>query len=122
MAETRKRMKVACAMTLKFKNADLYLDRVIDEFLKLSDSIAPRRIEMPRGVLFLQMSPGDSQSGGVYVYDRQQQDFFWLEFEEEDYDHLSLEDFDRLIREYDLLKYAEKPQLLQVLYQTAGSA
>lgn len=122
MPDTNKTVQVARAMTLRFKNADLHLDRVIEEFLKLSDTVAPRRIEMPKGVLFLQMTPGDPNSGGIYLYDREQQDFLWLAFEGEDYDHLSLEDFDRIIAEYDLLAYTEKPRLLQVLYQTAGSA
>lgn len=112
---------IAAAFTMKFSNAATHVDQAIGEFLQIGEAVAPRRIQMPKGVLFLQMNPDDPASGAIYVYDRRNQDFFLLEFEGSD-DHLTANDFDRLIAEYNLLQYAERPELLQALYQTPGLA
>lgn len=37
-------------------------------------------------------------------------------------DNLTLDDFSQLLPEYDLLRYAEQPGLLQVPFQSTGSA
>jgi hypothetical protein len=112
---------IATAYTMKFSNAETHVDQAIGEFLKIGEAVAPRRIQMPKGVLFLQMNPGDPASATICIYDRRNQDFFLLEFEGPD-DHLTPDDFDRLIAEYNLLQYAEKPELLEALYQRPGSA
>jgi hypothetical protein len=120
--ETRNRtVHIAAAYTMKFSNAETHTDQAIGEFLKIGEAVAPRRIQMPKGVLFLQMNPDDPASGAIYVYDCRNQDFFFLGFEGCD-DHLTVEDFEQLVAEYNLLQYAEKPELLQALYQTPGLA
>ena len=48
---------------MKFTNAETYVDRVIEEFVKVGEAVAPRQIQMPKGVIFIQMSPEDPASG-----------------------------------------------------------
>lgn len=113
-----RQVHIACAYTMRFSNAEQCTDRAIDEFLNIGEAIAPRRIHLPKGVLFLQLRPDDPASGAVYVYDHRRQDFFQLGFRlERDDEHLTIEDFDRLTTEHDLLRYAEKPELLQAQWQ-----
>jgi hypothetical protein len=51
-------------------NSEPHVDRVIREFLKIGEAVAGRWIEMPCGVLLLQMVPGSPSSGAIYLYDR----------------------------------------------------
>jgi hypothetical protein len=55
------------------------------------------------------------------VYDRLRQEFFMLSFDGPD-DNLTLDEFLELLPEYNLLRFAEEPGLLQLPFQTAGSA
>ena len=71
-----------------------------------------RQIEMPKSVLLLQSIPGNSESGAIYLYDRVQQQFYLAVFEQGADDRLSISDFDELVDEYDLLRYAEDPHRL----------
>lgn len=121
MQPSNRIVHIAAAYTMKFANADTHVDQAIGEFLKIGEAVAPRRIQMPKGVLFLQMNPDDPASGAIYVYDRSHQDFFLLGLDGPD-DHLTLEDFDSLLAEYNLLQYAEKPELLQAQFQSIGLA
>ncbi len=106
---------------LGFGSTEPYIDRTIRAFLKMGDAIAARWIQMPRGILFLQVHPEDPASGAVYVYDRQRQQFYLLEFERDD-EHLTVEDFMQLLPEYNLLRFAEHPSLLHAHCQTSGTA
>jgi hypothetical protein len=85
---------------------------VIRQFLKIGEAVAGRWIEMPQGVLLLQMVPESTDSGAIYLYDRTQQVFYMLGFEGAE-DNLTLEEFNQLLVEYDLLKFAEQPGLVQ---------
>jgi hypothetical protein len=85
---------------------------VIRQFLKIGEAVAGRWIEMPQGVLILQMVPERPDSGAIYLYDRTQQVFYMLGFEGAE-DNLTLEEFKQLLVEYDLLKFAERPGLVQ---------
>ena len=89
-----------------------HVDLVIREFLKIGEAIATRWIQMPRGVLLLQMAPENPASGAIYVYDRERQQFYLVCFEGPD-DNLTLPEFQDLVREYGLLRLAEHPALLQ---------
>lgn len=102
-------------------NPEPHVDRVIKVFLAIGEAIAARWIQMPNAIVLLQMVPGDPASGAIYVYDRQHQDFYMLSFEGAD-DNLSLEDFSQVLPEYNLLRYAEQPALLQAQFQTIGAA
>src|SRR5690348_2244360 len=97
------------------------VERVIHEFLHIGEAVAPRWIQLPKAVLLLQMAPENTASGAIYLYDRQRQEFYLLSFEGPD-DDLTVEDFSQLLPEYNLLRYAEQPALLQVPFQTTGTA
>lgn len=102
-------------------NPEPHVDRVINEFLSIGDAVAARWIQMPSAILLLQMAPENPASGAIYVYDRQLQEFYLLSFEGAE-DDLTVDDFSQLLPEYNLLRYAEQPALLQVPFQTAGTA
>ena len=106
---------------LRLGNPEPHVDRVIREFLSIGDAVAARWIQMPKAILLLQMAPENPASGAIYVYDRLRQDFYLLSFEGAE-DDLTVEEFSQLLPEYDLLQYAEQPALLQVPFQTAGTA
>lgn len=84
---------------------------LIWEFLKIGEAVAGRWIEMPQAVLILQVVPDIPNSGAIYLYDRRDHVFYMLCFDGED-DHLTLEDFEQLLIEYNLLQYAEQPALV----------
>lgn len=94
-----------------------FMNRIIREFLKvgihdMEPAVAARWIEMPHGILLFQMNPGDPASGAIYLYDRRQRVFYMIGFDGAD-DNLTLADFDQLLSEYGLLRYAEQPKLIQ---------
>ena len=97
------------------------IEHVIKAFLVAAEGIAMRRIEMPKSVLLLQTIPGNSESGGIYLYDRERQHFYLAVFEEGTDDHFSVGDFEQLVDEYDLLRYAENPRMLMRI-SAAGCA
>lgn len=88
------------------------IEHVIKAFLVAAEGLAMRRIEMPQAVLLLQTVPGNSESGAVYLYDRERQYFYLATFEQGSDDRLSIADFDQLVDEYDLLRFAENPRTL----------
>lgn len=102
-------------------NPEPHVDRVIKEFLVIGDAIAVRWIQMPNAILLLQMAPENPASGAIYVYDRLRQEFYLLSFEGPE-DDLTVDDFLQLLPEYNLLRYAEQPGLLQAQFPTSGSA
>jgi hypothetical protein len=102
-------------------NPEPHVDRVIREFLSIGDAVAARWIQMPKAILLLQMAPENPASGAIYVYDRLRQEFYLLSFEGAE-DDLTVDEFSQLLPEYNLLRYAEQPALLQVPFQIAGTA
>src|SRR5579884_3797956 len=93
------------------KDPEPFIRPLIREFLKIGEAVAGRWIELPQAVLILQLVPGTPDSGAIYLYDRREHVFYMLCFDGED-DHLSLEDFELLLTEYNLLQYAERPDLV----------
>jgi hypothetical protein len=102
-------------------NPEPHVDLVINEFLTIGDAVAARWIQMPKAILLLQMAPENPASGAIYVYDRLRQEFYLLSFEGAE-DDLTVDEFSQLLPEYNLLRYAEQPALLQVPFPTAGTA
>jgi hypothetical protein len=98
---------------LGLANSEPFVDRIIREFLKIGEAVAGRWIEMPHGILLLQMVPGSPSSGAIYLYDRKQQVFYMVGFDGPD-DNLTVEEFEQLVSEYGLLRYAERPSLMRV--------
>ena len=103
---------------LGFGNPEPFVGPLIRQFLKIGEAVAGRWIEMPDGVLFLQMVQDVLDSGAIYLYDRIRQVFYQLWFEGGDDDHLTVEDFNQLLTEYDLLRYAECPKLAHQMATT----
>lgn len=106
---------------LGLANPETHVDRVIKEFLTIGDAVAACWIQMPKAILLLQMAPENPASGAIYVYDRLRQEFYLLSFEGAE-DDITIDQFSQLLAEYDLLQYAEQPTLLQVPFQTPGTA
>ena len=102
-------------------NPEPPLGRVFKAFLGIGEAVAARWIQMPNAILLLQMAPENPASGAIYLYDRLFQDFYMLSFEGPE-DTLALEDFSQLLPEYGLLRFAEQPGLLQVLFPLGCSA
>jgi len=94
-------------------NAAQFTTAVISQFLKIGEAVAARWIEMPQGVLILQIIAGRADSGAIYFYDRKQQIFYMIAFDGPD-DNLTLEDFNQLLVEYDLIRFAEHPNLIEL--------
>lgn len=93
------------------RDPEPFIRPLIREFLKIGEAVAGRWIEMPQAVLILQLVPGTPDSGAIYLYDRRDHVFYMLCFDGED-DHLTLKDFEQLLTEYNLLQYAERPDLV----------
>jgi hypothetical protein len=87
------------------------IDEIVAAFLELGEAIATRWIETRKGVLLLQMVPGDGASGAIYIFDRQHEQWFMLSFEACE-DQFTVEKFDRAFTEYDLFRLVEQPGLL----------
>ena len=80
---------------------------VVKVFLTIGDGVAARWIEMPKCVLLLQTVAGISQSGAIYLYDRERHQFYLAVFEQGREDALTTTEFEQLVAEYDLLGYIE---------------
>ena len=106
---------------LRLGNPEPHVDRVIRAFLSIGEAVAARWIQMPKAILLLQMAPENPASGAIYVYDRLREDFYMLSFEGAE-DTITLGEFAKLLHEYDLLRYAEQPGLLEKQFQTAAAA
>lgn len=98
----------------------IFMDRGSDEGYT---AVAARISEMKNGVLLFQMIDGEPASGAIYIYDRITGDFYGVGFDDrhED-DDLTLGEFDTLAREYGLLEFAARPELLTVRVDTIAYA
>jgi hypothetical protein len=88
-----------------------FVNRLIREFLKIGEAVAARWIELPHGILIFQVAPERDDSGAIYLYDRKDHVFYMVGFDGPD-DNLTLAEFNQLLDEYGLLKYAETPSLV----------
>ena len=88
--------------------------QVVASFLKAAEGVAHRWIDTRKGTLLLQMAPYQPASGQIYVYDRQRDMWYLLEFEVP-LSGFDVELFEHVYREYKLLAYVEQPGLLQNL-------
>ena len=88
------------------------VEHAIKVFLYIGEAVAPRWIEMPKGVLLLQAVPGNPESGAIYLYDRDRQIFYFACFDHGRDDSLSVAEFEQLVGEYDLVSRAANPALL----------
>ncbi len=91
---------------------DASVEHAIKVFLRIGEAIASRWIQMPKGVLLLQAVPDSPQSGAIYLYDRERQIFYFACFDHGHDDSLSVEEFEQLVTEYDLVSWTANPALL----------
>jgi hypothetical protein len=85
-------------------------------------AIAPRVSQMSKGVLLLQAVEGEPASGAIYIYNRASGEFLMVTFDGGDDDHLTVSEFELLVREYGLLEYAARPDLITPPIQETGKA
>jgi hypothetical protein len=97
------------------------LDRLVKVFMQISEGIAARWIQMPKGMLLLVMVPDNSASGAIYIYDRVEQQFSLLSFEGAD-DTLTVQEFDSLLGEYRLIDCVANPALFRPSIQEPAMA
>lgn len=97
------------------------VEHAIKAFLTVGEAVAARWIEMPRGVLLLQIVAGNPASGAIYVYDRERQIFYFVFFDEGRDDSLSVRDFEELAAEYDLVSWTANPGLLPAIQAPASA-
>lgn len=88
------------------------VEHVVKVFLAVGEAIAERWIEMPRGILLLQTVPDQPASGAIYLYDRERNVFFFVDFVSGRNDTLTATEFDELIAEYDLVSWTANPAQL----------
>jgi hypothetical protein len=91
------------------------VEQVVTSFLWIGEAIAERWIEMPKGILLLQSIPGRDGSGAIYLYDRDRQVFFFVNFADGRDDSFTAVEFDALVNEYDLVSFAARPAGLSTL-------
>jgi hypothetical protein len=72
-----------------------------------------RWIQFPRGLMLFLLVPGDSGSGAVYVYDRCDGVWYWVDFQDQNYGGYSLEDLDALLERCYFLRLVENPRQLR---------
>ena len=82
---------------------DASIEHVVKVFLTVGEAIAARWIEMPRGILLLQVVPDQPASGAIYLYDRERHIFFFVNFVDGQDDTMTAAEFDQLVAEYDLV-------------------
>jgi len=98
---------------------DASVEHAIKAFLRVGEAFASRWIQMPKGVLLLQAVPDSPQSGAIYLYDRERQIFYFACFDQGHDDSLSVEEFEQLVIEYDLVSWTANPALLATFNKSA---
>ena len=91
------------------------LDEASRRLAEVSEAQIVRWVQFPAGALFFTLVPGDPESGGLYVFDRKNGVFYWLNFEDEKWGGYSLADYEELNRTYRLTMLAQRPWLLRRL-------
>ena len=101
------------AMSLVRLDAGTELEVAVAELLAVGDypEIA-RWIQFPRGLMLFLMVPGDSRSGAVYVYDRCDGIWYFVDFQDQNYGGYSLAELDVLLDRCYFLRLVENPRCL----------
>jgi hypothetical protein len=72
-----------------------------------------RRIQSPTAVALFLLVPNDPDSGAIYVYDRRDGVWYWVDFEDQKYSGYNLADLDVLLEQCCFLRFVEDPRLLR---------
>ncbi len=89
------------------------LDQASRGLAERSEAQIVRWVQFPAGALFFTLVPGDPESGGVYVFDRKEGVFYWLNFDDQKWGGYNLADYEALERAYGLSRLAQRPRLLK---------
>ena len=84
---------------------------VVSTFLKISEGVALRWYDTRKGIMLLVNAPYQPASGAIYLYDRQRDMWYMLNFESIDCT-FTVELFEQAYKEYKLLNYVIQPGLL----------
>ncbi len=72
-----------------------------------------RWIQFPTAVALFLLVPNDPESGAIYVYDRRDGVWYWVDFEDQKYSGYNLADLDVLLEQCCFLRLVENPRLLR---------
>ena len=102
------------AMPFVRLDAGKELEAAVAELLAATDypDIA-RWIQFPRGLMLFLMVPGDTGSGAVYVYDRCDGIWYWVDFQDQNYGGYSLAELDVLLGRCYFLRLVENLKCLR---------
>ena len=89
------------------------LDQASRGLAERSEAQILRWVQFPAGALFFTLVPGDPQSGAVYVFDRKDGVFYYVDFNDQKWGGYSLAEFDALEWTYRLSSLAQRPWLLK---------
>jgi len=89
------------------------LDQASQGLAERSEAQILRWVQFPAGALFFTLVPGDPESGAVYVFDRKDGVFYYVDFNDQKWGGYSLAEFEVLERTYRLTRLAQRPWLLK---------
>jgi hypothetical protein len=90
------------------------LNSAIRSLICATEGAQPVRwLQFPSAVLICLVVTDDPSSGAFYVLDRKRGVWLWIDFEDEAFGGYSVNDFERLVRDYDILSLVERPALLR---------
>jgi hypothetical protein len=99
------------------------IDLAIAALLAITENAQPARwIEFSASTLLFVSVEGDPESGAFYLLDGKTSSWYWIDFDDEQYGGYSVDDFDLLIHEYDILSLVERPGLRSGMDLGAGEA
>ena len=104
-------MKVEAIMTLKPGSS---VDEAVQILITATDGAQPVRwLEFSSAILLCVTVTNEPDSGAIYLLDRKRCVWLWIDFDDEAYGGYSVDDFDCLVHDYDLLSLVERPALLR---------
>jgi len=98
------------AAGLGIASAEVSDDIVIRRFAHYCEAIPIHQIQMPRGTLLLLAPDNGTDTGAIYFYDRSTKKFYDLCFEEGADNDIGLDEFQKLVGEYELKSIADNSQ------------
>jgi hypothetical protein len=87
-------------------------EKAVFTFLNWAEAVATRWIQHRAGILLCVAVPGDPQSGACYLYVRREGVFHCLDLPGVDNGQLSSEEFDQLVRRFQLIDLVRRPRQL----------
>ena len=90
------------------------LDEAVSRLLEFAEYPKILRwFQFPTALIVFAAHPESHDSGAVYVYDRKQCVWLWVDFNDQNYGGYSLSEFDILIDQCHFFRLVESPRLLE---------